>query len=679
MLLKILKFLASLKLALVLLAVLIVATIVGTVLESRINADVARAMIYGHWWFDLWLTLLSVNLLAATIERWPWKGYQIGFVITHFGIIVMLIGGLIDRAYGIEGFMRLRRGAPATNILEFRDQDLIVTVGNQRTRTTVNPKTLLSGKDFDIPVASPDPAVKVELLDKHPPLIELSLASRAMGQQSLWLFCGDSTEAGPLTVRFVNGMPPQPKSAQPDAKGKMVPRRERIFVFAKHDSPIVKTIAGEATRATAQLSVNPPAVEPILNLTLLDKNIVLPVKKENVDKPQPLADAPDWKFTLLGYFPNFRMDGGQPATLDDKPENPAVFFELTGPLVPESENAAGEGQRGAAQALTVYLGHDQKLRYFFRSPGAPERSGELLAQKPVEAWSKDSEFAINRFIPSGLTEMLNEHPEMLVGFPIKQIEQHNPGLLCRVTSGGESRVVFVEETVAKQEHPEVVLLGGRQIELMLPHRYKVLDFKVGLEKFYAPHQEGRENTMEFMSFESTLSFQEGNDSSKWLDTLAIRADSSFIAQAGLTATPGQPLWLTGAITAWDEQSVTLELQDRTSLVIPRSELYALQKNTRKISMNRPTTYPNTWYGPMLGTSYKFSQSGHDPNDPDYSGVQVLCDPGWMPKWVGSLMICFGIFAMYYLKPYLKGREREKMRQKIDSGALNERAPQTASK
>jgi hypothetical protein len=32
-------------------------------------------------------------------------------------------------------------------------------------------------------------------------------------------------------------------------------------------------------------------------------------------------------------------------------------------------------------------------------------------------------------------------------------------------------------------------------------------------------------------------------------------------------------------------------------------------------------------------------------------VQVLRDPGWMLKWVGCLMICYGIFTMFYLRPY----------------------------
>lgn len=67
------------------------------------------------------------------------------------------------------------------------------------------------------------------------------------------------------------------------------------------------------------------------------------------------------------------------------------------------------------------------------------------------------------------------------------------------------------------------------------------------------------------------------------------------------------------------------------------------------SMNHPATYPTSWWRPALGMSYRISQAGHEmPNNPRASIVQVLRDPGWFPKWFGSLMVCGGIFTMFYL-------------------------------
>ena len=68
------------------------------------------------------------------------------------------------------------------------------------------------------------------------------------------------------------------------------------------------------------------------------------------------------------------------------------------------------------------------------------------------------------------------------------------------------------------------------------------------------------------------------------------------------------------------------------------------------SMNNPATYPPTWYGPLIGASYRISQAGHElPDRKDVSFVQVLRDPGWLPKWFGSLLLCVGIFTMFYLR------------------------------
>src|SRR5438132_8872760 len=97
------EFFASLKLAVVLLGVLIVAAIAGTIYESSFDAKVARSYIYGAPWFNLWLVLLATNLTASALSRWPWKKYHLAFLITHLGIITLLAGSLVGRIFGIEG------------------------------------------------------------------------------------------------------------------------------------------------------------------------------------------------------------------------------------------------------------------------------------------------------------------------------------------------------------------------------------------------------------------------------------------------------------------------------------------------------------------------------------------------------------------------------------------------
>src|SRR6202030_2632079 len=101
------RFFASLKLAVVLLAVLIIGAIAGTLWESTFDAKVARAYVYGAPWFNAWLLFLAANLTVSALSRWPWKKHHVAFLVTHLGIITLLTGSLIGRTWGIEGTITL--------------------------------------------------------------------------------------------------------------------------------------------------------------------------------------------------------------------------------------------------------------------------------------------------------------------------------------------------------------------------------------------------------------------------------------------------------------------------------------------------------------------------------------------------------------------------------------------
>jgi hypothetical protein len=120
------EFFASLKLAVVLLSVLIVAAIAGTIYESSFDAKVARAYVYGAPWFNLWLVLLAANLAVSALSRWPWRKHHLAFLITHLGIITLLTGSLIGRILGIEGTITLFKGEPPTNRLLVNEHQLRV-------------------------------------------------------------------------------------------------------------------------------------------------------------------------------------------------------------------------------------------------------------------------------------------------------------------------------------------------------------------------------------------------------------------------------------------------------------------------------------------------------------------------------------------------------------------------
>ena len=59
-----------------------------------------RFFVYGTGWFTALAVLLAVNVLAALLVRFPWKRRQTGFVLTHVGLLVLLLGCLLTRRRG---------------------------------------------------------------------------------------------------------------------------------------------------------------------------------------------------------------------------------------------------------------------------------------------------------------------------------------------------------------------------------------------------------------------------------------------------------------------------------------------------------------------------------------------------------------------------------------------------
>lgn len=114
---KVIHLLGSLKLALLLLAVIAIACAIATFTESHFDTKVAHAYIYKAPWFLAWLALLCINLFTVTLTRWPWEKKHFGFVITHYGIITLLIGAAIGSKFGFEGNVTLNKnGSPVQKI-----------------------------------------------------------------------------------------------------------------------------------------------------------------------------------------------------------------------------------------------------------------------------------------------------------------------------------------------------------------------------------------------------------------------------------------------------------------------------------------------------------------------------------------------------------------------------------
>ena len=104
------KFFSSLKLAVPLLFILAVLLAAGTIVESRSSTWAAKHYVYSTWWFSLFLLMLGTNVFCSALSRYPWKKHQTGFVITHSGILLILLGSLVTQQWGNDGQIALAEG-----------------------------------------------------------------------------------------------------------------------------------------------------------------------------------------------------------------------------------------------------------------------------------------------------------------------------------------------------------------------------------------------------------------------------------------------------------------------------------------------------------------------------------------------------------------------------------------
>ncbi|HTK73868.1 MAG TPA: hypothetical protein VL371_01350, partial [Gemmataceae bacterium] len=65
--------LGSLKLAVVLLAVLAAVIAATTIVEADYGRSYAQWYVYHSGWFVALLAVLGVNIFCAAMSRWPWK------------------------------------------------------------------------------------------------------------------------------------------------------------------------------------------------------------------------------------------------------------------------------------------------------------------------------------------------------------------------------------------------------------------------------------------------------------------------------------------------------------------------------------------------------------------------------------------------------------------------------
>lgn len=134
---KIFDFMASLKLAVIVILALGVISAVGTIYESKYDRIYAQKLIYHSVWMWMILGLLAVNITAVMIDRWPWKKHHVSFVLAHIGILFLLAGSVVTYVSGIDGSMVFEIGGNNRFVQLQEDELIIYTSIDGKNYTTI--------------------------------------------------------------------------------------------------------------------------------------------------------------------------------------------------------------------------------------------------------------------------------------------------------------------------------------------------------------------------------------------------------------------------------------------------------------------------------------------------------------------------------------------------------------
>ncbi len=594
----------SLKCAVVLMFVFAAASLVGMYVESRTDAETARKWVYGNLWFNCAFALLWLNIFSATMVRYPWPKRLTGFVITHAGLLIIIIASLISRVWGVEGQMRLAEGQSSSMLLQQERRVLHVKLPNGR-RYEV-PERLLQTLNPDSPHRIGDSAWGFEVTEylmrsriesgyvrapQGAPAAEVVVTGAQFGELPRWVL---PAHANPRARRVALGM--MSVDAQWLADAAALERFQAAAVQSQSHRGWFEVGEGEtAATARIRLRLRDGSERMIAVADLVKGPVVLPGEKGvTVTLGQIVENAivgtgPDGRSALVEAPNDGSGTGAGPAiefsvTWSDGAEQHAAFAGM-----PEFHSRKGGHAAGEIQSRTVALGFTPEGGVWVR---LHDERGDVAG--PAEELPGGQSFttpwngitvAVRKFYGAARRHVAlvdassEETPRGEMALPGVRLNLYGPGGI---------------ESVWLQQHvPQSVHHADGPVQLEWSWGRYALDFNVKLIDFRKVDYPG---TSRAASFESDVQVQD-------------------------------------------------PLRGRNEKVT--------------ISMNYPMEHGGVAWWP--GSDWAFFQSSYQqsPGAVEESIFSVAYDPGYALNMFGSILVIFGIFTMFYLVPYFRPKRKRR--------------------
>ena len=215
---RILKFIFSSPMTIILVTILALVLAVATFVEDKYDTETAKQVVYHAKWFEFIFLLLILNLLGHIkqynlLSRKKWAG-----LLFHSAFIIIIIGAGVTRYFGFEGTMPIREGETSniiyssepylTIFIQDKDQKLFYDkpfIISSFTNTSLHEEFISSAKGkIEVDYKSFIPNAVQQIQENVPDgknMVELVVANNN-GQQNLFIEDGHTKKTGNLSLGY---------------------------------------------------------------------------------------------------------------------------------------------------------------------------------------------------------------------------------------------------------------------------------------------------------------------------------------------------------------------------------------------------------------------------------------------------------------------------------------------
>jgi hypothetical protein len=130
------RFLGDTKIFIYTLLWLMVLVVIGTVVQKEIGLYAAQQKYFSAWFTSfgyiplpggrLTMLVMFINLTASFLDTNLWKWRKAGILITHFGALLLLVGGGLTAIFSVEGNMIINEGGKSNYFENSYRKELVI-------------------------------------------------------------------------------------------------------------------------------------------------------------------------------------------------------------------------------------------------------------------------------------------------------------------------------------------------------------------------------------------------------------------------------------------------------------------------------------------------------------------------------------------------------------------------